>query len=119
MRDTHEVIWRKKIEPCRIVNGPHGSDASIGRYGAFIFREKSLRVICSEGEGWDHVSVSRDDRIPTWEEMQWVKELFFKDSEAVMQVHPRSLHMWRPNDGREIPLPPSFLVGNKELGVLE
>ena len=80
-----------------------------------------LRVISSTGEGWDHVSVSLRDRCPTWDELEHVKRLFFRDDEVAMQlhvppsqhvnVHPYCLHLWRPNDGREIPLPPSIMVG--------
>ena len=79
-----------------------------------------LRVMASSGEGWDHVSVSRAKRCPNWIEMEYVKRLFFKDDEVAMQLHvaverhisthPLCLHIWRPNDGREIPLPPEWLV---------
>lgn len=82
-----------------------------------------LLVLWSAGDAevtWQHVSVSARGRCPTWEEMSWVKELFFEDEEAVMQLHPpRSqyvsqhpycLHLWRPNVGG-IPLPPSIAVG--------
>lgn len=82
-----------------------------------------LTVIASDGLGWDHVSVSLRHRCPTWDEMEHVRKLFFRDDETVMQLHvPESdhvnnhrfcLHMWRPNDGREIPRPESILVGVK------
>lgn len=68
-----------------------------------VFR---LRVIASAGQGWDHVSVSLPNRCPTWEEMDTVKNLFFKEDEVVMQLHvngkakvnlhPYCLHLWRP-----------------------
>jgi len=80
-----------------------------------------LQVIASEGLGWDHVSVSLKHRCPMWAEMEFVRELFFRDDETVMQLsvprrdhlsmHPFCLHLWRPNDGREIPRPPAELVG--------
>lgn len=82
-----------------------------------------LTVIASEGLGWDHVSVSTRARCPTWDEMQFVRRLFFRDDETVMQLsvpkndhinnHQFCLHWWKPNDGREIPRPESFLVGVK------
>lgn len=77
------------------------------------------------GPPWDHVSVSladstRDPRCPTWEEMCWVKGLFWDDEECVIQfhppksqyvnVHPYCLHLWKPL-GVEIPLPPKGAVG--------
>lgn len=82
---------------------------------------RPLLVIASTGEGWDHVSVSRKNRCPNWDEMEQVKRLFFRDDEVAMQLHvppsdhkslhPYCLHLWRPNDGRAIPRPPNELVG--------
>ena len=87
--------------------------------GAFR-RRANLRVIASADGGWDHVSVSHSDHTPTWEEMDYIKRLFFGDDETVMQLHvPRSdwinnfpycLHLWRPHD-KEIPRPPAEFVG--------
>jgi hypothetical protein len=81
-----------------------------------------LRIIASSVDGWDHVSVSRSNRVPNWAEMQNVRHLFFKDDETVMQLHvpikehlnlhPNCLHMWRPQ-GVEIPRPPSWMVAPK------
>lgn len=79
-----------------------------------------LRVIASSGEGWDHISVSRQNRCPNWPEMEHIKRLFFRDDETAMQlhvppsdhinVHPFCLHLWRPH-GVEIPRPPGWMVG--------
>jgi hypothetical protein len=89
--------------------------------GAYAVRmgKTILRVIASHGMGWDHVSVSLQHRCPTWEEMEYVKRLFFKNDELAMQLHvtpdqhinnhPFCLHMWRPHD-KEIPLPPAIMV---------
>lgn len=76
-------------------------------------------IIANSGEGWDHVSVSYKGRVPTWEEMDKIKRMFFKDDEVAMQlhvtpedhvnIHPNVLHLWRPTD-REIPLPPKAFV---------
>ena len=83
-----------------------------------------LMVVASTGLGWDHVSVSLANRCPNWEEMERVKRLFFEDDETAMQLHvppsdhrclhPYTLHLWRPNDGPEIPRPPNELVGTGE-----
>jgi hypothetical protein len=76
--------------------------------GAFIipYGNKRLKVISGCGEGWDHVSVSLRHRIPTWQEMNWIKNLFFEDEDCVVQFHPPKseyinvgknvLHLWRP-----------------------
>jgi len=72
-----------------------------------------------EGEPWDHVSVSRIDKCPTWEEMCFVKSLFFDDEECVVQYHPPKssyvnnhpnvLHLWKPSV-TQIPMPPKMCV---------
>ena len=52
-----------------------------------------MLVVVSSGtgkhaEGWEHVSVSADGRCPTWDEMCWVKDLFWTEDECTMQLHP-------------------------------
>jgi len=82
-----------------------------------------LRVISSGVDfefNWEHVSVSCERRTPIWEEMCFVKDLFWADTEVVMQLHPsrdqyvnhhpNCLHLWKPMKG-QIPLPPPGLVG--------
>jgi hypothetical protein len=79
-----------------------------------------MHIIASSDMGWEHVSISRKNRCPNWPEMEFVTRLFFHPDEVAMQLHvaaaehlslhPYCLHLWRPNDGREIPLPPPFLV---------
>jgi len=70
-----------------------------------------LQVIATIDDGWEHVSVvvKGRKRCPTWEEMSFVKDFFWADSEWVMQFHPPGqvkvndhpwcLHLWRPLDG--------------------
>lgn len=91
--------------------------------GAFIvpcqITRTLLRVIASAYDDWDHVSVSLENRCPTWEEMEFVKRLFFHPTEAVMQlhppvsdhvnIHPFCLHLWRPHR-QQIPTPPRSMV---------
>lgn len=89
--------------------------------GAFHVRLNTgaFRVVASFGLGWDHVSVSRSDRCPTWDEMCQIKRRFFRDDETVMQLHvppheninmhPYCLHLWRPQDV-PIPRPPAVMV---------
>ena len=76
-------------------------------------------MIFSWGGGWEHVSVSHQNRVPTWEEMCMVKDIFFYDEEAVIQYHPSksqyvnkhpyTLHLWRPT-GIKLPMPPKEFV---------
>jgi len=54
--------------------------------------------------------------------MEYLKQIFFGDKVA-MQLHVQkkdyinnhefTLHLWAPNNGQEIPLPDSMLVGLK------
>jgi hypothetical protein len=79
-----------------------------------------LRCICSWGMGWEHVSVSKPAKeIPTWDQMNHVKNVFWADDEVVMQLHPAKenyinvhpgvLHLWKPID-QLIPTPPLSMV---------
>lgn len=86
------------------------------------YRSYELLVMASNGDGWDHVSVSLNNRCPNWEEMNYIKDLFFREDECVMQLHPPKeeyvnnhpycLHIWRPQE-QEIPRPPMYMVGIK------
>lgn len=80
-----------------------------------------LRILACSGSGWDHVSVSLEDRCPTWDEMDFVARMFFKQDETAMQLHvpisehinrhPFVLHLWRPHSRlRRIPRPPAIMV---------
>ena len=116
-------------EKHRITTGLMRSTKEFGNSGAFRIPARPgqapLTVIASDQFGWEHVSVSLPGRCPTWEEMCKVKAQFWDDEDCVMQLHPpRSewisnhpycLHLWRPTDGQQIPLPPSITVGFKEL----
>jgi hypothetical protein len=61
-----------EIEPYRIMDypDPDVAAACVGSNNGAFRVPGGLRVIASDGEGWDHVSVSLPDRCPTWEEMK-------------------------------------------------
>lgn len=111
----------KKAETFRILGGKLASTRAAGNNGAFLIfiRRVGLTAIVSDGAGWDHVSVSAEDRCPTWEEMAYVKKLFWRNDETVIQLHPPSrlyinfqrhtLHLWR-HQRSEVALPPLWLV---------
>ncbi len=96
--------------------------------GAYVLSAPSgrrLNIIASIGDStyrWEHVSVSVSGSLftetPTWEEMCYVKSIFWDDNECVIQFHPPSkenisiaeaLHMWRPWD-ENVPMPPPVMV---------
>lgn len=95
-----------------------------GFKGVFFFKHKgaTLKVIASDGEGWDHISVSLGHRCPSWSEMCIIKDIFFNPDEVVIQYHPAKaeyinchphcLHMWKPQ-GVDLLVPPGILVGIK------
>lgn len=105
-------------------------DENLDKYGtegvAGVFQINALRMVSSPptesiAQGWEHVSVSCEDRCPTWDEMCAVKNIFWEDHECVVQFHPPKsdyinchpfvLHLWRPTRRRDqFRLPPKVLV---------
>lgn len=100
--------------------------------GVFIIKKGNTYYICiaTNGLGWEHVSVRAQSGIPgktqertlRWDEMCFIKDLFWDEEDCVVQYHPPKsdyvnnhpnvLHLWRPI-GSELPRPPSVLVGRK------
>lgn len=113
------------VEKTRITHGDIAglnTDSTYGPNGAFLLLHPAsiypmLFVIASDGMGWDHVSVTCKDarRCPTWEEMCWVKDLFWDKDEVVIQYHPAEkdyinnhpycLHLFKPQGVFPVPLP--------------
>ena len=84
---------------------------------------RELKVGCSEaiesdGLRWRHVSASKPKRVPNYEEMCLVKNIFVGEEVEAYQVgapksrhisiHPNCLHWWAPMDG---PVLPDFSFG--------
>lgn len=78
-------------------------------FGGTFYDKKTrchLNFIMSWGCGFEHCSVSMPTRCPSWEQMCSIKELFWKDEECCMELHPPKsnyvnnhpycLHIWRP-----------------------
>lgn len=128
----------EKYRVPNVVCGVDMSTRACGNNGKFQIGPRMLRpalpyrltVVASDGSdwpltgypppAWEHVSVSTSVRCPTWDEMCFVKSLFWDPEDAVFQIHPpRSeyvsnhpycLHLWRPI-GIELPRPPLTTVG--------
>lgn len=123
--------------PDKLEAGRKVGDRSWGAYGKFFVRGPDKAVLCiiasggddddEQSEGWEHVSVSAPGRTPTWAEMCFVKDLFWEETECVVQYHPPRadyvnnhpycLHLWR-NKRHEFQRPPAIMVGLKGAGVL-
>ena len=116
----------EKLEAARVRTGNYASDSSYGMTGAFKLTGpcgRELIIMANTANalsgGWEHVSVSLSSRPPNWQEMCFVKDLFWESEECVVQfhvpaskhinLHPYTLHMWR-RPGREFELPPEWLV---------
>jgi hypothetical protein len=119
---------RKKLDPkiktCRAKH-PFALRALDDFNSAYLLRspvaDRQLYILVSDGEGWDHVSVSvvGSDEPPTWAEMAYIKNVFFHPEECVIQYHPPQsryvnidtgcLHLWRPQRA-DIPMPPLEFV---------
>jgi len=125
-------FFPEEVEMGRVLHGAYGSEEN-AHHGAFHLRMTKggdrIFVIVDDGEtwqasglagpAWEHVSVSLYNRCPTWQEMCWVKDLFWSENECVVQYHPAKaqyvnrhdncLHLWRLKDA-EFPLPPVACV---------
>jgi hypothetical protein len=103
-----------------------GSDKSYGNNGAFNIpvTGKHFFIIASDMNGWEHVSVHVQEnnkrRVPRWDEMCKIKDIFWDEEDVVVQYHPRkseyvnlyplTLHLWKPIN-QEFLTPPAYMVG--------
>lgn len=104
---------------------PHGKDGIVVIYDSGE-AYKDEGGVEHPGSGWEHLSarvkMNNGERVPTWEEMCWLKHLFWEDEEVVVQFHPKKseyvnnhpfvLHLFK-EVGKEFPHPPVELVGLK------
>lgn len=114
MRDFSEITSNYRIRV--------GVAATDGFNGDITLPHWTGSIVCSTGAGWEHVSVApyRKNITPSWDDMCMIKDIFFKDDEAVIQIHPpraeyvnlkeNCLHLWRCTYKKMV-LPPAILVG--------
>lgn len=114
MKNTDEIISHPRLKTGRI-----GNDGGNGLISMPLWKGS---VIWSNGAGWEHVSVSPESKriTPSWDDMCRIKDMFFYEDEAVIQIHPpkaeyvnnmpNCLHLWRCTY-KDMVLPPSVLVG--------
>jgi hypothetical protein len=107
-----------------IVQAPSGAKLHIGAHSGegkmvAVDHPSGDRKVISASTGWEHVSVQTGHRTPTWNEMCFVKDLFWEKEECVVEYHPplaqyvkfnaHCLHLWRPKHAT-IPMPSVSLV---------
>jgi hypothetical protein len=122
-KQFHDIAEKGRFTPMPGYESNYGD-----QFGMFLLKAPSgsyLQVMATAGMpgkyDWEHVSVSPRDvtRVPTWDEMCWIKSLFWTDDECVIQYHPakkdyintneKVLHLWRPTSVA-IPMPPKECV---------
>lgn len=125
----------KHLDPYRKVHPSMGASEVGKLYGYFRFKiGDAVLAVISGGErrslggltSWEHVSVSifpKAKRLPTWAEMQAVKDLFWRPDETVIEFHPPvsehvnvydCLHLWKPP--YELELPPTIALAPYKTG---
>lgn len=72
----------------------NGYTAIMSKLDGMAFRKGSMIVIVSiaeerDGETWLHVSVSRPNKYPTYEELKRVKEIFVGADRDAIQIFPK------------------------------
>lgn len=120
--------WPTLFDHARKTDGPMGTSPG-DCFGAFFFQRGTVSFVAIVSEGddtipWEHVSVRAKDyngeRCPTWDEMCFIKQLFWDDEEECCQFHPKKseyvnchphvLHIWRATM-TALPTPPAIAVG--------
>lgn len=121
MRNLRLLDQFRRVDAAIMRHYGHEGDETCGAFSVpSPIDGKPMNVIASSDGGWEHVSVSRQNRCPNWPEMSHIKGLFFRDDETVIQYHvpsadhvndhPNCLHLWRPTEDA-IPRPPKWMVG--------
>lgn len=85
---------------------------------AWVNKSLGLVVISSmakelDGKFWQHVSLSRKSKVPSYDDMCLVKKLFIGEDKKAIQIfaqksdhvniHPYCLHLWHCIDGDSLP----------------
>ena len=123
MRNVEEILNNRQLKI--LTTHTDVSDPDFIRISAEFTEPVSLKryyVIFTSSLGWEHASVSQNNKTPTWDIMCRVKDIFWNDDECCVEYHPKKedyvnmhehcLHIWKPI-GVELPTPPSIMIGLK------
>ena len=120
MKTQENLYKRLQYKDIHLIEDLFEDDGFIGVRAIVKHGKDVFNVLASNGEGWEHVSVSLVYRCPTWQEMCHIKTIFWDDDETVVQYHPSKedyvnfhpycLHLWKPLN-EVLPKPPTILIG--------
>ena len=81
--------------------------------------------------GWEHLAITpqpQRNKVPEWDVMCKVKDIFWDEEECCVEYHPRKsqyinnnevcLHIWKPLN-IELPEPPTILLGFQDMNSSE
>ncbi len=122
MKDLRQLKQYRNVEKQKIAMSGSFRRSLGGVFEIPLNQNEMAFVVADNGLNdpeWEHVSISLETRCLTWDEMCMIKDLFFEEDEAVIQIHPAKknyvnlhnfcLHLWKPKT-QKLPLPPSYLV---------
>lgn len=105
MRSEEDILRRVPyVKP--LYPGTFGTEMKIGPKAL----KGSVIWTACDPSGWEHVSFSPYDhsKTPSWDDMCFLKDIFWGDEEQVIQIHPKKseyvnimqncLHLWRHPD---------------------
>lgn len=132
MRTTDHVEQYRRT---RNTDSRFDTTVADGMNGIFIMsypKDSNISFFCIVSDGneeipWEHVSARArrlngqgkwHERVPNWDELCFLKDLFWQPDEVVVQYHPKKenyvnihpnvLHLWRFKG--EMPTPPTICV---------
>lgn len=119
MKDFKEIFENKRLSFIEFSRNENG-ECVLGGFTVEPITNKRLNFKFTKTHGWEHLSVSMPNKCPSWEQMCFIKDQFWRDDEACVEYHPKKedyvnnhkycLHIWRPYEV-ELPTPPSIMVG--------
>lgn len=101
-----------------------GDDIQLRAYYTDPLTQKRYWCKFTRAMGWEHLTISGQNKVPDWNVMCKVKDIFWDDEECCIEYHPRKsqyvnnnetcLHIWKPI-GVELPEPPTILLGFQDI----
>lgn len=116
-----------ELEQYRItVNGAAREFAGDSQHGLLAVKDRGLMIVFAATEGGEQVCVTGRDRVPSHEDMVWVRRHFWPRDAWVVQPYPSKedaadkgtefrLDLCRVTEG---PMPPKWFTGEHEVAVI-